>query len=61
MVEVVVGGTDVVELAVGPVVVVAVVATELEPGRSCATTTPMRAVKPVAAKAASFVSRLNRL
>ena len=60
VVEVVVGGT-VVGTAAGSVLVVAVVAPELEPGRSCATATPMSAVKPVAAKAASRVSRLNRL
>jgi hypothetical protein len=57
VVEVDVGGTEVVELAAGSVLVVA---TELEPGRSCATATPMRAVKPVAPKAASRVSRLSR-
>jgi len=61
VVEVEVGGTTVVALGAGLVVAVPVVAAELEPGRSCATTTPMSAVKPVAAKAASRVRRLTRL
>src|SRR5271170_5798831 len=41
VVEVEVGGTTVVALGAGLVVAVPVVAAELEPGRSCATTTPM--------------------
>jgi hypothetical protein len=59
-VEVEVGGTVVVALAGGAVVLVPVVAAEVEPGRSCATTTPISAVKPVAARAVSLVRRLTR-
>jgi hypothetical protein len=62
----VVEGTVVVEVVddavdADPEVVVAVAAVELEPGRSCATTTPMKAVKAAAAKAVRRVRRLNRL
>jgi hypothetical protein len=58
-------GAVVVEVAddavdAAPEVAVTVVAVELEPGRSWATTTPMKAVKPAAAKAVSRVRRLNR-
>jgi hypothetical protein len=56
-----VGGRVVLVLGTDPVVfVVVAVAAELEPGRSCATATPMSAVKPVAANAVSRVSRLSR-
>jgi hypothetical protein len=59
VVDVEVGGGSVVVVAPGSVV--PVVAAELEPGRSWATTTPISAVTPVAAIAANWVRRRSRV